>query len=241
MAKNTEVNNAAVKAEASEVKAPAVAEIAPKAEKKTVSKKEAVPKAEKKNTAKKEAAPKAEKKTAAKKEAAPKAEKKATAKKETAPKAEKKTPGRKPKAKSETAANEKTVAKRSYNKKTAGKAPEKPAPKRGRKKSVTYNTVVDSAKKKLALADISKIKYPIAANIELSGSADGIFYIFVSDGKIAVEPYKYDDYDVYLRADADELMNVLNGKKNIYDALADGLIKIDGNTKKAVLFIHAAL
>ncbi len=227
MAKNTEVNDAAVKSEASEIKVPAAAETTTKAEKKTASKKET--------------APKAEKKSAAKKEAAPKAEKKAAAKKEAAPKAEKKTPGRKPKAKSGTAANEKPVAKRSYNKKTADKATEKPAPKRGRKKSVTYNNVVDSAKKKLSLADISKIKYPIAANVELSGSADGIFYIFVSDGKIAVEPYKYDDYDVYLRADADELMNVLNDKKNIYDALADGLIKIDGNTKKAVLFIHAAL
>lgn len=175
------------------------------------------------NTTKKTAAPApAEmKETAVKAAETPAAEVKTEAKKEAA---------KKPAAK-------KPAAKKTTSKKTETKA----APKKTtKKKGLSYEDVVAATKKKMAAADITKIKYPIPANVELNGSADGIFYIYIADGEIAVEPYKYDDYDVYLRADADEFMNVMTGKKNIYDALAEGLIKIDGNTKKAILLIHAA-
>lgn len=177
----------------------------------------------------------AEVKTEAVKEAAkeaPKAaEKKAPAKKA----AEKKAPAKKPAAKKETAkAAKKPAAKKDAPKKEAAKK----APK---KKGLAYEDVVEAAKKKMAAADITKIKYPIAANVELNGSADGIFYIYVDDGNISVEPYKYDDYDVYFRADADAFVAVMTGKKNIYDALAEGLVKVDGNTKKAILLINAGL
>ncbi|MGN0674424.1 MAG: SCP2 sterol-binding domain-containing protein [Oscillospiraceae bacterium] len=151
------------------------------------------------------------------------AAKKPAAKKEAAPKADKKPAAKKP------------------AKKPAAKTEEKPAAKKAsKKKGISYEDVVAAAKKKVAGADITKIKYPIPANVELNGAADGIFYIYIDSDNISVEPYKYDDYDVYIRADAEEFMNVLNGKKNIYDALAEGLIKIDGNTKKAILLIHAA-
>lgn len=160
-------------------------------------------------------------------------------KKDNAAKAEKKR-GRKPAAaKSETKAQTKTTGKR-----TSKKAEEKAPAKRGRKKSLTYAAVVDAARKKAAEADISRIKYPIAVNFELKGSstAAGVFYIVVSDGKITVEPYKYNDYDVYIEADAAELMNVLNGQKNIYDALADGSVTFGNcNLKKTILFINAVL
>lgn len=148
---------------------------------------------------------------APKKEAAPKTEKKPAAKKTTAPKAEKKPAAKKP-------AEKKTT----------------------KKKGPSYEDAVSAAKKKTAAANVSKLKYPVALNVELNGAADGIFYIYVADGKISVEPYKYDDYDVYMRADAEAFLDVMNGKKNIYDALADGSIKIDGNTKKAILIVNAA-
>lgn len=161
------------------------------------------------------------------------------AKKDDAPKTGKKR-GRKPAAaKSETKTQTKTTSKRT-SKKTEEKAPAK----RGRKKSLTYTAVVEAARKKAAEADISRIKYPIAVNFELKGSdsAAGVFYIVVSDGKVTVEPYKYNDYDVYIEADAAEFMNVLNGKKNIYDALADGSITFRNcNLKKTILFINAVL
>lgn len=211
--KNTVAPVAEVKAEA------------PKTEK-ADAKKAAAPKTEKKKET-----PKAAKKPAAKKEAAP------AAKKETAPKAEKKAPAaktaKKPAAK-KAAAKPKTAAK---------KAAEKPAAKKGgRKKSVSYDSVFEAGKKKILAADITKIKYPIAVNVELDGSAEGDFYIYINadEQSISVEPYKYNDHDVSIRADAEGLLAVFTGKKNVYDALADGDIKIYGETKKAILLIHAA-
>ncbi|MBR4095942.1 MAG: SCP2 sterol-binding domain-containing protein [Oscillospiraceae bacterium] len=165
---------------------------------------------------------------------APKAaEKKAPAKKETA---------KKPAAKKTTkAAEKKAPAKKAPAKKEA--APKKEAAKKApKKKGLAYEDVVEAAKKKMAAADLTRIKYPIAANVELNGAADGIFYIYVDEANnISVEPYKYNDYDVEFRADADAFVAVMNGKKNIYDALAEGLVKVSGNVKKAILLINAAL
>ena len=170
----------------------------------------------------------AEVKTEAVKEAPKAAEKKAPAKKPAA----KKPAAKKPAAKKETA---KAAEKKAPAKKEAAKK----APK---KKGLSYEDVVEAAKKKMAGANLTRIKYPIAANVELNGAADGIFYIYIDEANnISVEPYKYNDYDVEFRADADAFMAVMNGKKNIYDALADGLIKVSGNVKKAVLLLNVAL
>ena len=169
------------------------------------------------------------------KAAAPAAEKKPvekkTAEKKTAEKkpAAKKAPAKKPAAKKTKAAEKKAPAKKSAAKTT------KPAAKKG----LTYEQVVEKAKKKIAAADTTKIKYPIAVNVEISGACEGIFYILLDDGKAVVEPYKYDDYDVYVRVDAEEIVKVFEGKANVYDALSNGM-KIDGIAKKAVLFINAA-
>ena len=230
-------------------------------------KKENTENAEKKPAARrgrKPAAAKAENTEAAeKKPAARRGRKPAAAKTENVEAAEKKPAakrGRKPAAaKAETA---KPAAKRGRKPAAAKAETGKPAARRGRKpaaakventaetttrrgasrKGISYEAVVDVAKKKILAADITKIKYPVSANIELSGSVTGDFYIYIDadNQTIAVEPYKYNNHDVSFRADADELLAVLKGKKNIYDALSDGGIKISGITTKAILLINAA-
>lgn len=176
-----------------------------------------------------------------KKDEAPKTEKPA------ATKTEEKKPAKKP---AKTAPAEKKTAEKAAAKKPAAKKPaekkpteKKPTEKKtpGRKaaaKAATYDSVVAEAKKKFASAKTAKIKYPIAANFELAPNE--IFYVYIGEAGVAVEPYKYDDYDIYFRTDAETLTQVLTGKKGIIDALADSSVKLDGNTKKAVLFIDAA-
>lgn len=162
------------------------------------------------------AAPAEEKKPAARKgrkPAAAKAEKPAKAPAKTA---------KKPAAKAEAEAPKKRAAR-------------KPAAK----KTVSYEDVVEMAKKKFMAADKTRIKYPVAVNVKLTGVADGIFYVYIDSENIYVEPYKYDDYDVEIEADTEEFVKVLNGKLNIYDALAAD-VKITGIVKKAVLFVNAA-
>ena len=198
----------------------------------------------------KETAKAAEKKPAAKKPAAKAAEKKPAAKKTAAKAADKKPAakrGRKPAA-------EKAAAKPAA--KSTKKAAEKAAPAKrggGKSKVVSYEDIVTAARSKLRAADITKITRPIAANVEITGnfsenktpdengSNKNIFYIAINPDEqvISVEPYRYNDNDISIYADADELLSVMKGKKNIYAALADGNIHIHGNTKKAIILIHA--
>lgn len=178
------------------------------------------------------AAPAAE---ASKTEAAPK---KAEENKSAEKAAEKTVAAKKPAAKkpAEKPAAKKT-AEKAAAKKPAKKTAEKPAKKA---MALTYDGIVELAQKKFKAANITGIKYPIAVNIELSGACEGVFYVYMDEAKIAVEPYLYNDYDVYVRADAETFAKVLEGKMNIYDALSTSDVKIDGLVKKAVLFVHAA-
>lgn len=162
--------------------------------------------------------------------AAPAEEKKPAAKKSRKPAAAK---AEKP-AKAPAKAAKKSAAK------AEAEAPKKRAAKKpAAKKTVSYEDVVERAKKKFMAADKTRIKYPVAVNVKLTGVAEGIFYVYIDSENIYVEPYKYDDYDVEIEADTEEFVKVLNGKLNIYDALSAD-VKITGIVKKAVLFINAA-
>lgn len=162
--------------------------------------------------------------------AAPAEEKKPAAKK-----------GRKPAAaKAEKPAKAPAKAAKKPAAKAEAEAPKKRAAKKpAAKKTVSYEDVVEMAKKKFMAADKTRIKYPVAVNVKLTGVAEGIFYVYIDSENIYVEPYKYDDYDVEIEADTEEFVKVLNGKLNIYDALSAD-VKITGIVKKAVLFINAA-
>lgn len=177
----------------------------------------------------KTAAP-APKNTEEKKPAEKKAEKKAAEKKP----AEKKAAAKKTAAK--TAKAEKPAAK------TAEKAPKAKAPRAPKApKASPYDTALAKAKKKFSAIKTDLVKYPIAVNFELNGSEGEIFYVYLSEaGKPAVEPYRYNDYDVYVRVDADSFNKILDGKLDVYKALAEGILHVEGNVKKALMFFLSA-
>lgn len=176
-----------------------------------------------------EAAPAEAKKPAAKRGRKPAAEKPAAKKTEKSAKTSK---AKKTAAAEKPAKTAKAEAKEEAPKKRAARKP-------AAKKTVSYEDIVEMAKKKFLAADKTRIKYPIAVNVKLTGAAEGIFYVYIDSENINVEPYKYDDYDVEIEADAEELVKILNGKLNVYDALAAD-VKITGIVKKAVLFLNAA-
>lgn len=199
------------------------------AEAKPVEVKPEVKPAEVKPAEAKAAAP-APKNTEEKKPAEKKAEKKAAEKKP----AEKKAPAKKTAAK--TAKAEKPAAK------TAEKAPKAKAPRAPRApKASPFDVTLAKAKKKFSAIKTDLVKYPIAVNFELNGSEGEIFYVYLSEaGKPAVEPYRYNDYDVYVRVDADSFNKILDGKLDVYKALAEGILHVEGNVKKALMFFLSA-
>lgn len=143
---------------------------------------------------------------------------------------EKKKPGRKPGTKKAD-----TVAP------ATEKKPRAPRTNKTAPKLTPYQDAVEKSRKKFSSIKTDKVKYPIAVNIELNGSVEGVFYVYLSEaGKPDVEPYRYDDYDVYVRADADAYAKLLEGKLSVYDALADGVLHVEGNVKKALMFVLSA-
>lgn len=199
------------------------------AEAKPVEVKPEVKPAEVKPAEAKTAAP-APKNTEEKKPAEKKAEKKAAEKKP----AEKKAAAKKTAAK--TAKAEKPAAK------TAEKAPKAKAPRAPKApKASPFDAALAKAKKKFSAIKTDLVKYPIAVNFELNGSEGEIFYVYLSEaGKPAVEPYRYNDYDVYVRVDADSFNKILDGKLDVYKALAEGILHVEGNVKKALMFFLSA-
>ena len=93
-------------------------------------------------------------------------------------------------------------------------------------------------------AKVKKAKFPklfMATQITLKGKLEcAPLYVKVEDGKAEVAPYEYNNACFYIDDDTDVFVEVLNGKKKISDAIAEGQIEINGDASKAVLFFVSA-
>jgi histone H1/5 len=212
---------------------------APKAEKKPVTPK--APKVEKKPVEKKPAAPKAPK--AEKKVAAPKtpkapkaAAKKPAAKKAVAPKAEKPV-AKKPAAKKPVA--KKPAAKKPVAKKTTAKAESTAKKERKSKNTMNYNAVVKIAQNALNGIKVSSKISKIPVNVILHGAAEGTFYILIEDGKVDVQPYRYEDSAADFKISADNFIALANGKFEISVGMSNRTLEITGDYKKAMIACFA--
>lgn len=64
----------------------------------------------------------------------------------------------------------------------------------------------------------------------------GIFYIEVKDGRVDIQPYRYNDTDCTLCMKTDNFLKMMNGKLDGVAAFTLGKLKIDGNLDKALAF-----
>ena len=100
---------------------------------------------------------------------------------------------------------------------------------------MTYEELVKLAKKTYEKADASAVKEHVAIQFNVTGEAEGAFYLEVKDGKVSVEPYEYYDRDVIVTAEDTVLAQIANGKLGLEAAYLSGKIKAEGNLKKALL------
>lgn len=100
---------------------------------------------------------------------------------------------------------------------------------------MTYEELVKQVKAAAVSADVSKITEHVAFQFNIKGEAQGAFYLEISDGKVAVEPYEYFDRDVLITTSAKNLLKILEGKLDPILAFTIGKIKVEGNLGKAVL------
>ncbi len=100
---------------------------------------------------------------------------------------------------------------------------------------MTYHELVNKVKKALTAVDASSVSEHVAVQVNVTGEAEGIFYIEAADGKLAVEPYDYVDRDVLLTVSEETLLAVAAGKQTLEAAVAEGAVAFEGDYGKAML------
>ena len=82
--------------------------------------------------------------------------------------------------------------------------------------------------------DVSGITEHLAYQFNITGEAEGIFYIEVKDGKLYVEPYEYYDRDAVFTCSEDTLRKIADGKLDPILAVTLRKLKVEGNIDKAL-------
>ena len=85
-------------------------------------------------------------------------------------------------------------------------------------------------------ADVSDITEHLAYQFNITGEAEGIFYVEVKEGKLYVEPYEYFDRDAMFTCSAATLRAMADGKLDPVMAFTMQKLKVEGNFDKALRF-----
>ena len=99
---------------------------------------------------------------------------------------------------------------------------------------MTYEEFFAKVKEKFMDADVSDITEHLAYQFNITGEAEGIFYVEVKDGELFVEPYDYHDRDAAFTATAENLLKIAEGKLDPIFAVTMRKLKVEGNIDKAL-------
>ena len=99
---------------------------------------------------------------------------------------------------------------------------------------MTFEAMFAKVKELLSGADVSGIGEHLAYQFNITGEAQGIFYVEVKDGTLHVEPYTYNDRDAAFTCSADTLFRIAQGKADPVAAVMLGKLKVEGNIDKAL-------
>lgn len=100
---------------------------------------------------------------------------------------------------------------------------------------MTYQEAFDALRPAFKAARAKSIAGHLALQINLTDEdAHGVFYVEVTDGKLAVEPYDYRDRDAMLLVNSADLLAILTAKLSLEKALADDRLVIEGDVTRAM-------
>ncbi|MEY8515457.1 SCP2 sterol-binding domain-containing protein [Lachnospiraceae bacterium 29-84] len=99
---------------------------------------------------------------------------------------------------------------------------------------MTFEEFFTNVKETFMGADASGIHEHLAFQFNITGEAEGIFYLEVKEGKLYVEPYEYYDRDAIFTASAETLIKVAQGKQDPMIAVTLRKLKVEGNIEKAL-------
>lgn len=101
---------------------------------------------------------------------------------------------------------------------------------------MTFQEFFKMVKETLMQADASGISEHLAYQFNITGEAEGIFYVEVKDGKLYVEPYEYYDRDAIFTCKAETLIKIASESLDPIVAVTLQKLKVQGNIDKALKF-----
>ena len=105
---------------------------------------------------------------------------------------------------------------------------------------MTYAEFFAEIKGKFMEADVSDITEHLAYQFNITGEAEGIFYVEVKDGTLHVEPYEYFDRDAMFICSAQTLRELADGTLDPVLAFTLQKLRVEGRIDKALRFKELA-
>ena len=99
---------------------------------------------------------------------------------------------------------------------------------------MTFEDMFAQVKGLLAQADASGIGERLAYQFNITGEAQGTFYLEVKDGALRVEPYDYHDRDALFTCATETLFKIASGQTDPVAAVFLGKLKVEGSIDKAL-------
>ncbi len=94
---------------------------------------------------------------------------------------------------------------------------------------MTYEELVKKAKQAVKKIDTGVLDEHMAIEFDIEGEGEGAFYVELDTGKAEAEPYEYYDSDCNVRLDAEALTELFAGKMDVYAAIDDEYITVEGD------------
>ncbi|MBR6650986.1 MAG: SCP2 sterol-binding domain-containing protein [Clostridia bacterium] len=100
---------------------------------------------------------------------------------------------------------------------------------------MTYVEIFEKAKAAMADCKTDVVEGNLAAQINITGEGEGVFYIEVKDGALNVEPYNYYDNNCVITVADDKVVKMTSARIDLLNAAKRGDLTIEGDMDKAAL------
>lgn len=99
---------------------------------------------------------------------------------------------------------------------------------------MNFMELVQTVRERFSETDVSHIPGVLAYQFNVTGKAEGIFYIEIKDGQLSVEPYEYYDRNAIFTISGTNLIKLISGKLDPVVAFTTGRLKVQGDVGKAL-------
>lgn len=100
---------------------------------------------------------------------------------------------------------------------------------------MTYVEIFEKAKAAMAECKADAVEGNLAAQINVTGEGEGVFYIEVKEGVLNVEPYNYYDNNCVITVADDKVVKMTSARIDLLNAAKRGDLTIEGDMEKAAL------